>query len=99
VTIKIITLDRAKSEIKRLQAYVDLVEVYQPATLEEEIIKEYAITSSIPAVIKKLSVSHEKVVDVISSRGKDDLHKIARSVYMQKTRRQRERSTLPYSLR
>jgi hypothetical protein len=80
------TLDRAKSEIVKLQTYVNLVETYEPTTLEQEIVKEYAKTSSISAVCKTLSVSHEKVVDVITSLGKDDLHKIARSGYMQKTK-------------
>ncbi|MFP5111812.1 hypothetical protein ACSU64_05470 [Bacillaceae bacterium C204] len=88
---KFITLDRAKSEIKRLQYYVNLVETYEPINLEQEIIKEYAKTSSIPEVSKRLNVSYEKVVEVISSRGKEDeLHKIMRSWYMHKTKNQRK---------
>ncbi|MEH7482608.1 hypothetical protein V7157_16435 [Neobacillus drentensis] len=87
---KFITLDRAKTEIKRLQYYVNLVETYQPTSLEQEIIKEYAIESSIPVVSKKLSVSYEKVVEVISSRGKDELHKTVRSWYMHKTKNVRK---------
>lgn len=71
---KFITLDRAKTEIKRLQYYVNLVETYDPLNLEQEIIKEYAITSSIPEVSKRLNISYEKVVEVISSKGKDELH-------------------------
>jgi hypothetical protein len=83
---KVITLDRAKSEIKRLTYLVNLIESYQPSTLEQEIIKEYATVSSIPVVSKKLNVSYEKVVEVISSKGKDELHKQVRSWYMLKTR-------------
>lgn len=91
-----ITLEKAKIEIKKLQYYVDLVEAYQPNTLEEEIIKEYAMTSSIPQVSKKLSVSYEKVLEVISSKGKDELHKIVRSGYMKKTKFNRKRENTPY---
>jgi hypothetical protein len=83
---KFMTLDKAKNEIQKLQYYVNLVEKYEPTTLEQEIIKEYAKTSSISAVCKTLSVTHEKVVDVITSLGKDELHKIVRSGYMKKTK-------------
>ncbi|MEH7086495.1 hypothetical protein V7139_27775 [Neobacillus drentensis] len=86
---KFITLDRARKEITRLQYYVNLVEAYEPINLEQEIILEYAKTSSIPEVSKKLNVSYEKVVEVISSKGKDDLHKIMRSWYMYKTKPKR----------
>jgi hypothetical protein len=86
VAIKLMTLDRAKSEIVKLQSYVSLIESYQPQSIEQEIIKEYAIKNSIPKVCEKLSVSHEKVVDVISSMGKDELHRTVRSGYMQKTK-------------
>ncbi|MFB3168470.1 hypothetical protein P5G62_015235 [Neobacillus sp. 179-C4.2 HS] len=83
------TLDRAKKEIMRLQDYVDLVESYQPKSIDQEIVKEYALTSSINEVSKRLSVSYEKVVEVISSLGKDELHKMVRSAYMKKTKHSR----------
>ncbi|WHY64667.1 hypothetical protein [Neobacillus sp. SuZ13] len=87
---KFITLDRARKEIIRLQKYVNLVEAYKPINLEQEIILEYAKTSSIPEVSKNLNVSYEKVVEVISSKGKDELHKTMRSWYMYKTKNQRK---------
>jgi hypothetical protein len=95
VANKFITLDKAKAEIKRLQDYVNLVEAYQPSNLEEEIVKEYATKSSIPEVSKKLNVSYEKVVEVIRSKGKDELHKIVRSGYMKKTKPHRTREITP----
>jgi hypothetical protein len=99
VANKFITLDKAKSEIKRLQDYVNLVEAYRPSNLEEEIVKEYAMKSSIPEVSKSLNVSYEKVVDVISSKGKDELHKIVRSGYMKKTKHQRAYEFTPLIIR
>jgi hypothetical protein len=44
---KLITVERAKSEIKRLQYYVNLVESYEADTLDKAIIKEYAFTNSV----------------------------------------------------
>lgn len=92
---KFITLDQAKSEIKRLQGYVNLVEAYNPSNIEQEIVKEYAMKSSIPEVSKTLNVSYEKVVEVISSRGKDELHRIVRSGYMKKTKPHRRMEYSP----
>jgi hypothetical protein len=89
---KFMTLDRAKKEIEQLQYYANLVETYEPTSLEQEIIKEYAKTSSITEVSKRLNVSHEKIVDVITSLGKDELHKIVRSGYMKKTKHLRSYS-------
>lgn len=86
---KLITLDRAKNEIQKLQYYVNLVETYQPSNIEQEIVKEYAIKNSIPEVCETLSVSRDKVVDVITTLGKDELHKIVRTGYMQKTKHMR----------
>jgi hypothetical protein len=43
---KLITVRRAKEEIKRLQEYIDLAESYEADTLEKLIIKEYAFTNS-----------------------------------------------------
>ncbi|MEH7181107.1 helix-turn-helix domain-containing protein [Neobacillus vireti] len=86
---KFITLEKAKTEIKRLQYYVNLVETYEPINLEQEIVKEYAKTSSINEVSRRLNVSYETVVDVISSMGKDELHKLVRSGYMKKTKHSR----------
>jgi hypothetical protein len=83
------TLDRAKKEINNLQYYVNLIELYEPINLDQEIIKEYAITNSITEVSKRLNVSYEMVVDVITDRGKDELHKLVRSGYMKKTKHSR----------
>ncbi|WP_042375265.1 hypothetical protein [Neobacillus jeddahensis] len=94
---KFITYDRAKAEIERLQFYVELIESYQPVNSEQEIIKEYAMTSSITEVANRLNVSYEKVVEVISSKGKDELHKIVRSGYMGKTKQHRRKNLYQFS--
>ncbi|TWE08738.1 hypothetical protein FB550_101766 [Neobacillus bataviensis] len=88
---KLITVDKAKAEIKRLQYYVDLVESYETDTLDRAIIKEYAITNSIEKVTKSLNVGREYATEVIKRRGTDELHKMMRSGYMLKTRPNRNR--------
>jgi hypothetical protein len=85
----LITLDRAKAQVKKLQDYIALVETYEADTLEKQIVKEYAITNSIAIVSKNLGVDREEVVYVLQRRGKDELHKIVRSGYMYKTRASR----------
>jgi hypothetical protein len=83
---KLITVDRAKAEIKRLQEYVYLVESYRADTVVQSIIKEYAITNSIAKVTENLNLDREYVTSVIKRRGSDELHKLVRSGYMYKTK-------------
>ena len=51
--MKLITPQRAKEEVKRLQEYIDLVESYQADTLEKWIVKEYAFTNSMIEVVRR----------------------------------------------
>jgi len=92
---RLMTVKRAKDEIKRLQEYVDLVETYQAETLEKMIIKEYAYTSSIVGVIKELNgkgfthngepIDRDYVVSVInSSKTTGELHRLLRLGYRAK---------------
>ncbi|WP_353853970.1 hypothetical protein [Bacillus sp. Bos-x628] len=50
---KLITVQRAYDEIKRLQHYIELAETYEADNLEKWIIKEYAYTNSITEVVKR----------------------------------------------
>ena len=45
------TIEATKKEIKELQSFVFLVENYETTTLEEKILKEYALLGSINKVI------------------------------------------------
>jgi hypothetical protein len=92
----LITLERAKVEIKRLQHYVDLVENYEDDTIDKFIIKTYAITNSINKTIELANASgfyinHQELtraymVSVIKRTGKDELHKLIRTGYMKRTK-------------
>ena len=92
---KLMTVQRAKDEIKRLQDYVNLVEAYEAETLEQMIIKEYAYTSSIVGVIHMLNgkgfthnsepIVRDYIVSVInSSKTTGELHRLVRLGYRAK---------------
>lgn len=88
---KLITVERAEREIKRLQHYINLVDTYPDDTLEKWIIKEYAYTNSIVKVIQNANekglthqdepLTKEYVTSVISGKGNDELHRLLRSGY------------------
>jgi hypothetical protein len=93
---KLITVQKAKQEIKRLQEYVTLAESYEEDTLEKAIIKEYAITNNLSKVIEKVNergftqndkpVDRAYVVSVVNGDPEDELHRIMRKGYRAKIR-------------
>jgi hypothetical protein len=95
----LISIQKAKEEIERLQQYIRAVESYEADTLDKTIIKGYALTNSINKTIElvnaagyakdKKEIDHAYVVSIIRKRGKDELHKLVRSGYMRKTRHSR----------
>ena len=98
---KLITVEKAKAQVKILKTYIKLVESYEGDTLEKQMIKEYAYLNSIEEVAKVLnergySVEGRPIVaaDVSSAirlRSKDELHKIIRSGYLKKTKHNRQK--------
>lgn len=98
---RLMTVSRAKEEVIRLQEYIDLAESYEVDSMEKLIIKEYAFTNSITEVIKALKshgftlngkeIENKDIVDVLTSKGTDDLHRLIRSGYLLKTRHLRNR--------
>ena len=95
--MKLITPQRAKEEVKRLQEYIDLVESYQADTLEKWIVKEYAFTNSMIEVVRRANhrgltnngspIDQKFVVSVINSnKVNDELHRLLRLGYRQKIR-------------
>lgn len=100
---KLITVHRAKEEIKRLQAYVDLVESYEADTLDKLMIKEYAFSNSMVEVVRVLErrgltkegkkVEKQDVVNVINGKPQDELHRIVRAGYRQRTKPSRSKSS------
>lgn len=97
--LKLFTVSGAKAEIKRLQDFVDLVESYTADTMDKAIILEYAYTNSIVKVSEKLGIDQDYVRSLICSKGKDELHKKLRSMYMLKTKgtRRKPKDNLSYA--
>jgi hypothetical protein len=95
----LISVEKAREEMLKLQQYIELVETYETNTLDKLIIKEYALTNSIDKTVIEVNatgyamdykkVDRDYVVSLLKKRGKDDLHKLVRSAYMQKTKYKR----------
>ena len=52
MTNRLITLDKAKAKVEKLNHYIDLVENYETDTIEKWIIKQYAITNSMKKILE-----------------------------------------------
>lgn len=92
------TVEAAKREIEELQAFVLLVENYKASTLEERIVKEYALLGSINKVVEKINeelgtdtIDKVFVTKVITSKPQDELHRRLKSNYFLKTRHNRKK--------
>lgn len=93
---KLITLDKAKEQVKMLTYYIDLVETYETDTIDKLIVKEYALTNSMVEVVRELnrrghtidgrSIVSSDVQAVINKKTKDELQRMLRSGYLLKTR-------------
>ncbi|MED2972205.1 hypothetical protein P4361_08055 [Fictibacillus sp. B-59209] len=104
---KLITVTKAKQEIKRLQTYIDLVESYEADTLEKVIIKEYAFTNSCIEVTKRLNsggyqldnkpIDFNFVKSVITGNPTDPLHKLLKSGFNSRVRASKRHYKAPYS--
>lgn len=94
--INLITYQKAKNEIDKLQEYISLIENYEVNNLDQFIIKNYAITNSSSEVIKLYNctyanqdmplLSREYIINLIKGPPLDDLHKIIRYSYKKKYR-------------
>lgn len=103
---KLITVERARAEIDRLQRFVDLAENYKINTLERWIIREYAYTNSIKEVVERAKASQltrdgyymdrEYIISVINGKPEDELHRIMKAGYRHKIRPNKRRA-LEYS--
>lgn len=95
------TVSKAKEEIKQLQAYIQMAEEYETHTLQQQVIKSYAYTGSIQKVTALINedrtlhrmprIDSDFVTEFIQSKPIDDLHKILRSNYLQKTKHSRKK--------
>ena len=89
--MKILVVDRAKTEIEKLQHFVDLAESYQPKTIQQMAIYEYAYLGSIKKVAEKLNdsgcriegreVKPTDIANFIKGRPKDELHTFLKRSY------------------
>lgn len=93
---KFISITKAKQDVEALKAYIELWETYQPISLEQQIIKEYALLSSMEGVKERLNfrgctiegrlLEIDDIRTVITQKPKDKLHKIVHRGYKRKIR-------------
>ena len=96
MTNRLITLDKAKAKVEKLNHYIDLVENYETDTIEKWIIKQYAITNSVKKILEIADeegithegdqLAHQFAVSVINGKKMDQLHHILRVGYRRKYR-------------
>jgi len=99
MTKNLITYDRAKSEIKRLQAYVEMIDNYVINDFEDWVIYNYTITNSMTKIVKKAAdenvlidgrpIEIKDLSKIINSKTKTELHRILRLGYRQRIRKSR----------
>lgn len=99
--MKILTVNKAREEIKRLQHFIKLVESYEANNIEKWIIREYAYTSSMREVVARtakiwvknngVELDHKFVKNVIVSRPKNELHRLMRANYRLKIKANRRK--------
>lgn len=90
----LITYQKAKENIISLQNYVDLIDKYEVNSVEQFIVKSYAISNSSSNVIKEYNIlssklnyppiSREYILEVIKGPTIDELHKIVKKAYFKR---------------
>lgn len=90
-----ITVEQAKKQVHQLQTYIYLAESFEPKTVEDHIVREYAYLGSLPKVEERMKemqydVEVEDIRLVLRKQGKNDLHKLIRTGYMKRTRSARK---------
>ena len=95
------TVEHAKKEVARLEAYIELVENYTDETLSKKILKLYAYTGNIQKVKAEINsqllknglptIDSQNVTDVILGNSDDQLQKILKMNYMIKTKGKRSK--------
>ena len=94
--MKILVVDKAKKEIEKLQHFVNLAESYQPITLEQMVIHQYAYLGSVKKVAEKLNelgcnidgrkIKSIDISNIIKERPKDKLHSFIKKSYTVKVK-------------
>ena len=96
MNMKILVVDKAKKEIEKLQHFVNLAETYQPITIEQMAIHQYAYLGSVKKVAEKLNdlgcnmdgrkIESSDISNIIKRRPKDELHSFLKKSYTVKVK-------------
>lgn len=96
---RLITYEKAQSEVKRLKEYIQLVDSFEVNNLDDWIIYNYALTNSIQKIVDKAAeedvmnngqpLENKYVSSVINGGTQSELHRILRLGYRQRIRKSR----------
>lgn len=101
----VLTYEKAKREVIYLSRYINLIDNYKIEVLDDWIIHQYAIHSSVSKVIRNSKnensvyfsqlnfdlLNPSYIKDLIMSPPKDELHKLIKKEFLIKTRPQRRK--------
>lgn len=97
-------IEEAKERIKELERYIELVEKYEPITMEQEAIKLYVLLENVTKVTKKLNekgykIENRKLVTtdvskILKTKPTDELHELAHKMFRKNRRRSQRRGWL-----
>lgn len=87
------TIDEAREQIKKLEDYIELVEMYTPETFEQHAIKLYVLQEHVARVAKMLNelgfrIGKRKVIgtdvsNILRAKPTDELHELAVKLFKQ----------------
>ncbi|RJF32052.1 hypothetical protein D4741_19980 [Pseudoalteromonas gelatinilytica] len=97
-------LEKAKKEQSELNRYIELIETYEPKTIQQEAVLIYAIEGSLAKVIyhlnNKYNFSDDKAIELLTAREwlttrpqkDDELHKTIKTLFLKRSRANRSKS-------
>lgn len=91
-------LEKAKKEQTELNRYIELIETYEPKTIQQEAVLIYAIEGSLAKVIyhlnNKYNLSDDEAIQLMKAKEwlttrpqkDDELHKIIKTLFLRRSR-------------
>ncbi|MGY3717169.1 hypothetical protein ACWE42_16785 [Sutcliffiella cohnii] len=90
-------IEEAKKQIEMIEEYIRKIESYEPTTMEQKAIYRYVQLESVTKVVKELNeegyrigkrkLNTVDISEVIKSKPKDDMHEMARKMYLRNKKR------------
>ncbi|UOE96062.1 hypothetical protein [Alkalihalobacillus sp. LMS39] len=90
-------IEEAKKQIAHLEEYIAKIESYSPKTMEQKAIYRYVQLESVTKVVKELNeegyrkgkrkLNTVDISEIIKSKPKDEMHELAKKMYLRNKKR------------